>query len=68
MLRLADDTPVRFGDAVTGIDQPNAGLLVKAILHASGQRQFPRLPHRRSRARARRPAPGQPEGHAARAG
>jgi len=65
---LADDIPVRLGDAVTGIDQRNVGLLVKAILHACGQHQFPRLPHLRSRARARRPAPGQPKGHAARAG
>jgi hypothetical protein len=41
---LAGDIPVRLGDAVTGIDQRNAGLLVTAILHASVQRQFPRLP------------------------
>jgi hypothetical protein len=39
---LAADIPVRLGDAVTGIDQRNAGLLARAILHASGRRQFPR--------------------------
>jgi hypothetical protein len=39
---LAGDIPVRPGDAVTGLDQRNAGLLVKAILHTSGQGQFPR--------------------------
>ena len=46
MLRLAAslawDIPVRLGDAVTGIDDRNVGILVKAVLHASGQRQFPR--------------------------
>ena len=39
---LAADVPVQLGSAVTGIDGRNVGLLVKAILHASGQRQFPR--------------------------
>ena len=39
---LAGDIPVQLGGAVTGIDDRNVGLLVKAILHASGQRQFPR--------------------------
>jgi len=39
---LAGDIPVQLGDAVTGIDDRNVGLLVKAILHASGQRQLPR--------------------------
>jgi hypothetical protein len=65
MLRLAGDIPIRLGDADTDIDidQRNAGLPVKAIL-----RQFPRLPLPRSRARARRPAPGQPMGHPAHAG
>ena len=38
---LARDIPVRLGNAVTGIDGRNVGLLVK-VLHASGQRQFPR--------------------------
>lgn len=46
MLRLAaslsGDIPVRLGGAVTGIDQRNVDLLVTAILHASGRRQFPR--------------------------
>ena len=40
MLRLAGDIPVRPGDAVTGIDDRNVSLLVKAVLHASGKRQF----------------------------
>jgi hypothetical protein len=39
---LAGDIPARLGDAVIGLDQRNVGLLVKAILHTSGQRQFPR--------------------------
>lgn len=39
---LAGDVPVQLGNAVTGIDDRNVGLLVKAIRHASGQRQFPR--------------------------
>lgn len=39
---LAADNPVRLGEAVTGIDNRNVGFLVKAVLHASGQRQFPR--------------------------
>jgi hypothetical protein len=36
--------PVRdqLGSAVTRIDDRNVGLLVKAILHASGQRRFSR--------------------------
>lgn len=37
---LAGDIPVQLGDAVTGIDARNVGLL--AVLHASGLRQFPR--------------------------
>ncbi len=41
---LAGDVPVRLGDAVTGIDQSNVGLLVKAVFHASGQRRFPGHP------------------------
>ena len=39
---LARDVPVSLGEAITGIDDHNVGLLVKAVLHASGQRQFPR--------------------------
>ena len=42
MLRLADQAPVSLGEAITGIDDRNVGLLVKAILHASGRHQFPR--------------------------
>jgi hypothetical protein len=38
---LADQASVSLGEAVTGIDDRNVGLLVKAILHASGRRQFP---------------------------
>ena len=38
---LAGDIPVRLGDAITGIDDRNVELLMTAILHASGQRQFP---------------------------
>lgn len=38
---LAGQAPVILGEAVTGIDNRNVGLLVKAVLHASGQRQFP---------------------------
>ena len=45
MLRLAaslvGDVPVRLGAAVTSIDDRNVGLLVSAVLHASGRRQFP---------------------------
>jgi hypothetical protein len=39
---LAGQAPVTLGDAVTGIDDRNVALLVKAVLHASGQRQFTR--------------------------
>lgn len=38
---LAGRAPVILGDAITGIDDRNVGLLVKAVLHTSGQRQFP---------------------------
>jgi hypothetical protein len=37
---LACDIPAGLGEAITGIDDRNVGLLVKAILHASGRRQF----------------------------
>jgi hypothetical protein len=37
---LAGQAPVILGDAITGIDERNVGLLVQAVLHASGQRQF----------------------------
>jgi len=36
---LAGQAPVCLGDAVTGTDHRNVGLLVKAVRHASGQRQ-----------------------------
>lgn len=38
---LPGQAPVILGDAITGIDDTNTGLLVKAVIHASGQRQFP---------------------------
>jgi hypothetical protein len=38
---LADQAPVILGEAITGIDDRNVKLLVKAVLHASGRRQFP---------------------------
>lgn len=45
MLRLAAslayDNPVSLGEAITGIDDHNVGLLIKAVHHASGRRQFP---------------------------
>lgn len=48
MLRLAASLgcgiPVILGEAVTGIDDRNVGLLVSAIRHASGQRQSPAVP------------------------
>jgi GNAT superfamily N-acetyltransferase len=40
---LADRVPVSLGEAVTGIDDRNVGLLVMAIRHASGRRQFPAI-------------------------
>ena len=38
---LADRAPISLGEAITGIDDRNVGLLIKAIRHASGRRQFP---------------------------
>jgi hypothetical protein len=38
---LADHAPVRLGDAITGIDERNLSILVSAVLHAGGRRQFP---------------------------
>ena len=32
------------GEAVTGLDNPNVQIPLKAVLHASGQRQFPVRP------------------------
>jgi hypothetical protein len=37
---LADQASVSLSEAITGIDDRNVGLLVKAVLHASGRRQF----------------------------
>ena len=39
---LADRAAVSLGEAVTGIDDHNVDLLLMAIRHASGRRQFPR--------------------------
>jgi hypothetical protein len=36
--------PINLGDAITGIDDRNVGLLVTAIRHASGRGQFPAVP------------------------
>ncbi len=41
---LAGQAPVILGDAITGLDERNIQILVKAVLHASGQRQFPPAP------------------------
>jgi hypothetical protein len=38
---LAGGIPVDLRDAATGLDDRNIQLLVKAVLHASGRRQFP---------------------------
>lgn len=35
---IADGTPVDLRDALTGLDQHNADLLVQAVLHANGRR------------------------------
>jgi ABC-type uncharacterized transport system ATPase subunit len=41
---LAGHNPVILDDAVTGLDDRNTQILVKAVLHASGRRQFPSAP------------------------
>ena len=38
---LADQAPVSLGDAITGIDERNVGLLIKSVQHTAGRRQFP---------------------------
>jgi hypothetical protein len=38
---LAGGAPVALRDTVVGMDDRNVQLLVKAVLHASGRRQFP---------------------------
>jgi hypothetical protein len=42
---LADQAHVSLGDAITGIDEHNLSILVSAVLHAGGRRQFPELRH-----------------------
>jgi hypothetical protein len=37
---LADQAHVSLGDAITGIDEHNVGLLIKLVRHASGRCQF----------------------------
>ena len=37
---LADQAPVTLGEAITGIDERNFGLLITAVCHASGRGQF----------------------------
>jgi hypothetical protein len=37
---LADQAHVSLGDAITGIDEHNVGILIKSVSHASGRRQF----------------------------
>ena len=37
---LADHATVSLGEAITGIDDRNVGLLIRAVRHASGRRQF----------------------------
>jgi hypothetical protein len=41
---LADGIPVDLRDALTGIDDHNIGLVITAVLHASGKRQETRNP------------------------
>ncbi len=41
---IAGRTPVILGDTITGLDNSNIQILVRAVLHASGQRQFPSAP------------------------
>jgi len=36
---LADHATVSLGEAITGIDERNVGLLINAVRHASGRRQ-----------------------------
>ena len=39
--QAADQAPVNLGDAITGIDECNLRILIRAVLHAAGRRQFP---------------------------
>ena len=38
---LAGHRPVILGDAVSGLADHSAQILARAVLHASGSRQFP---------------------------
>ena len=38
---LADQATISLGEAITGIDSNNVNLLLAAIGHAAGRRQFP---------------------------
>jgi hypothetical protein len=38
---IAGHTPVILGDTITGIDDHNIQIVIRAILHASGERQSP---------------------------
>jgi hypothetical protein len=38
---IAGHAPVTLGDTITGLDDRNVHILVTAIIHASGKRQFP---------------------------
>jgi hypothetical protein len=37
---LADQSLISLGEAITAIDERNVGLVITAIHHTSGQRQF----------------------------
>ncbi|HEX3958321.1 MAG TPA: hypothetical protein VHZ03_17120 [Trebonia sp.] len=39
--RACTQAAVCLGDAITGIDERNLSILVSAVLHAGGRRQFP---------------------------
>lgn len=41
---LDEGMPVNLRDTLTGLDDHNIQLLVKAVLHASGQRPSPQIP------------------------
>ncbi|HEY2266361.1 MAG TPA: hypothetical protein VGI96_27335 [Streptosporangiaceae bacterium] len=41
---LAGHYPVVLGDAVCGLDDQSTKILIRAVLHASGRRQFPPPP------------------------
>jgi hypothetical protein len=57
---LADQAPVSLGEAITGIDDRNVGLLIRAVRHASGRRQFPLLRRPPPSERSRRSGRAQP--------